>query len=69
MDAVPNDRGLDLLAAHCLSVDPLAQSARVRLDAAIGPELAHMLVFALSGRVTARGAARGASGARPVFAA
>ena len=48
MDAVRKDRGLALLAAHCLSLDPDAQTARQRLDASIGPELAHMLVFALA---------------------
>jgi hypothetical protein len=65
MNAVPHDRGLALLATHCLSLDPLTQSARERLDHAIGPELAHMLVFALS----AGNGARYASGAGTVFAA
>ena len=49
MNAVPHDRGLALLAAHCVSLDPLRGRRRERLDEAIGPELAHMLVFALSG--------------------
>ena len=65
MNAVRKDRGLALLAAHCLSFDPEAQTARQRLDASIGPELAHMLVFALS----AGTGARSASGAGTVFAA
>ena len=46
---MPHRRVLDLRAAHCLRLDPYAQTARQLLDAAIGPELAHMLVFALSG--------------------
>ena len=66
MNAVPHDRGLSLLAAHCLSLDPYARTARQRLDAAIGPELAHMLVSALS----SEGAGHGdALRVRPVFAA
>jgi hypothetical protein len=66
MNAVRKDRGLALLAAHCLSLDPEAQTARQRLDASIGPELAHMLVFALSGE--GAGPAD-ALRVRPVFAA
>jgi hypothetical protein len=70
MNAVPHDRGLSLLAAHCLSLDPYARTARQRLDAAIGPELAHMLVFALSGDESATTSwSRSGLGARPVFAA
>ena len=64
MNAVPHARGLALLTAHCTSLDPCAASARQRLDAAIGPELAHKLVFALCGSQAARGL-----GAGPVFAA
>lgn len=60
-DAAATDRGLALLTAHCLSLDPQSRTARERLDAAIGAELAHMLVFALS--------AGGGSGVRAVFAA
>jgi hypothetical protein len=41
-------RGLDLLLAHVRSLDPDAPTARERLDAALGPELARKLVFALS---------------------
>jgi hypothetical protein len=62
MNAASHHRGLDLLAAHCTSLDPGSSSARQRLDEAIGPELARKLVFALSG-----GGA--ALGARPIFAA
>ena len=39
---------LDLLVAHCRSLDPDARTARGRLDALLGEELAHMLVFALT---------------------
>jgi hypothetical protein len=70
MNAMPHDRGLSLLAAHCLSLDPSARTARQRLDAAIGPELAHMLVFALSrdeSESTSRW--RNGLGTRAVFAA
>jgi hypothetical protein len=67
MDAVPNDRGLDLLAAHCLALDPGAETARERLDDALGPDLARMLVFALSPRSSER--ERSDLRARAVFAA
>ena len=43
----PRRRGLELLALHCASFDPDAPTARERLDAALGPELAQKLVFAL----------------------
>ena len=43
-----HDRGLELLAAHCASLDPASETARERLDEALGPELARKLVFALS---------------------
>ena len=39
---------LELLMAHCESLDPDAPSARARLNDALGPELAGKLVFALS---------------------
>jgi hypothetical protein len=48
MNAVPHERVLALLAAHCTSFDRDASTAREQLDAALGPELAHKLVFALS---------------------
>jgi hypothetical protein len=44
----PRKRGLALLAAHCASLDPDTPSARDRLEVALGAELAHKLVFALS---------------------
>jgi hypothetical protein len=44
----PVIRGATLLAAHCNSLDPSAATARERLDAEIGPELARVLVFALA---------------------
>jgi hypothetical protein len=44
----PAIRGVTLLAAHCNSLDPTAATARERLDKEIGPELAHVLVFALA---------------------
>jgi hypothetical protein len=49
----PGRRGLDLLAAHCASVDLLLRDrdvppARERLEAALGTDLASKLVFALS---------------------
>ena len=50
MTVVPplQGRGLALLAAHCSSLEPDAPSARERLDALLGAELARKLVFALS---------------------
>jgi hypothetical protein len=68
MNALPHDRGLDLIAAHCASLDPEITSARERLDVALGPDLARMLVFALSGGGGPERPRR-ALGARPVFAA
>ena len=38
---------LELLAAHCASLDPYTPTARERLDEALGSELARKLVFAL----------------------
>jgi hypothetical protein len=68
MNAAPHDRGLDLVAAHCASLDPESLSARDRLDAAIGPDLAQMLVFALSSGGSGE-RSRQVLRARPVFAA
>ena len=48
MNAVPQQRGLALLAAHCASLDPDTPCARERLDDLLGPDLAQKLVFALS---------------------
>lgn len=44
----PGKRGVALLAAHFRSLDPASTTARERLDAAVGPELARVLVFALA---------------------
>jgi hypothetical protein len=67
---VPHDRGLSLLAAHCLSLDPYARTARQRLDAAIGSELAQLLVFALSADESpTTSSTRSGLGPRTVFAA
>ena len=49
-------RGLALLAAHSASLELETPTARERLDDAVGPELARMLIFAL----------RTASSSRPV---
>ena len=46
-------RGLDLLSAHLVSLDPDAPTARERLDAELGAALAAFLVEALSVRVAA----------------
>ncbi|HEV7132433.1 MAG TPA: hypothetical protein VGN27_01720 [Gaiellaceae bacterium] len=48
------NRGLALLAVHCTSLDPEAPSARERLEAMLGTELAGRLVAALSRGATAR---------------
>ncbi len=45
--SLPRRRGLELLAAHCASLDLDGPSARDRLDAALGAELARKLIFAL----------------------
>ena len=50
-------RGSRLLAAHLESLDPQAVPARKRLDAELGNELAHKLVFALAARPRDRRAA------------
>jgi hypothetical protein len=52
MNAVPpqqSGRGLALLIQHCASLDPDTPSARERLDAALGADLAQKLVFGLCG--------------------
>jgi hypothetical protein len=69
MNGVPHDRGLELLVAHCASLDPDSATARERLDEVIGPELARMLVFALSAGGDDRDRPRALLRARPVFAA
>ena len=57
----PRKRGLELLAAHCASLDSLLRepetaTARERLEQALGPELTSKLVFALC--TSARGRQR-----------
>lgn len=46
---LPGGRGLVLLSAHCGSLDPTVLTARERLERALGPELARVLLFALAG--------------------
>ena len=46
--ATPGERGLLLLSAHCRSLDPVAPTAKERLERTLGPELAHVLLFALA---------------------
>lgn len=41
----------ELLRAHCRSLDPDAATAEERLQEALGPELAHKLLFALAQRL------------------
>jgi hypothetical protein len=65
----PTERGLALLVAHCASLDPDAATARERLDAALGPELARKLVFALSRGAESRERSTDSLGSRAVFAA
>ena len=60
MNAVPHERGLAFSLPIAPSLDPDTATARDRLDAALGPELAHMLVFALSGDESASTLGRGA---------
>lgn len=43
---------LELVAAHCRSLDPEAPTAEERLATALGPELARKLVFALAQRLS-----------------
>jgi hypothetical protein len=69
MNGVPHDRGLELLVAHCASLDPDSVTARERLDEVVGPDLARMLVFALSAGGGERERSRAPLRARPVFAA
>ena len=69
MNGVSHDRGLELLAAHCASLDPETATARERLDEVVGPDLARMLVFGLSGGGGERERSRAPLRARSVFAA
>ncbi|HET7567163.1 MAG TPA: hypothetical protein VFJ91_04175 [Gaiellaceae bacterium] len=50
-------RRLDLLAAHCRSLDPEAPTARERLEQTLGQELSAKLLFALAPRSSQRRAA------------
>lgn len=50
-------RGVALLAAHCRSLDPDAQTACQRLEALLGRELARRLVGALAAAARSRRAA------------
>jgi hypothetical protein len=67
MEAGRRGRGIALLLAHCASFDPDAETARDRLEHALGAELARKLVTALA----AGAPVRPGSGLRPrpVFAA
>jgi hypothetical protein len=51
----PPLRGADLLLVHCLAFSSDGPSAYSRLQSVLGEELAHMLVFALSGGQGRRG--------------
>ncbi|HEU5214015.1 MAG TPA: hypothetical protein VFU30_00600 [Gaiellaceae bacterium] len=52
-----NRQGVRLLAAHLESLDPEGSTARERLEAELGPDLARKLVFALAARQPVRRAA------------
>ena len=69
MNAVPHERGLALLVAHCASLDPDSPNARERLDDALGLDLARTLVFALSSGTQSRERSRSGLDAHSVFAA
>lgn len=43
----PTERGLRLLAAHLRSLDPETPTAQERVEALLGPQLSHTLLFAL----------------------
>jgi hypothetical protein len=67
MEVVRRGRGTALLLAHCASFDPEAETAKQRLEDALGPDLARRLVRAL----TAGAPTRPEAGLRPraIFAA
>lgn len=69
MNAVPHARGTALLAAHCASLDPVTPTARERLEAELGEDLAQKLVFALSSGTQSRERSRSDLAAGLVFAA
>jgi hypothetical protein len=57
LSVLPSDgeRGHRLLLVHCAALDVRRPSALSRLEAAIGKELARLLVYALVGRQGRRG--------------
>ena len=67
MNAARRGRGNALLLAHCASFDPEQETAKQRLEDALGPDLARQLVRALSAGAPTRADA----GLRPraIFAA
>jgi hypothetical protein len=48
-------RGVELLLVHCAAVSDERPTAYVRLEEAVGGELAHLLMFALAGPQGRRG--------------
>jgi hypothetical protein len=69
MNAVPHERGLALLVAHCASLDLDSPTARERLAETLGSVLAEKLVFALSSVTRSRERSRSDLAACFVFAA
>jgi hypothetical protein len=69
MNAVPHERGLALLVAHCASLDLDSPTARERLAETLGSVLAEKLVFALSSGTLSRERSRSDLAACFVFAA
>jgi ubiquinone biosynthesis protein UbiJ len=69
MNAVPHERGLALLVAHCASLDLDSPTARERLAETLGSVLAEKLVFALSSGTRSRERSRSDLAACFVFAA
>ena len=67
MDAAGRGRGDALLLAHCASFDPEAATAAARLEDALGADLAHRLVRALTAGAPVR--VEAGLRPRPVFAA
>lgn len=55
------EKGLDLIAVHLAGLDSDAERARDRLEHAIGPDLATLLVAALSRRSVGNLLARSAT--------
>jgi hypothetical protein len=69
MNAVPHERGLALLVAHCASLDLDSPTARERLAETLGSVLAEKLVFAVSSGTRSRERSRSDLAACFVFAA